>query len=394
MIEDTMLIDLNIDKSNWLPVKFGDVVREVRESTANPEADGLHRIVGLEHIEPENIHLNKWGELADSITFSRIFRKGQMLFGKRRSYLKKAALAAFDGICSGDIIVMEAKEDILPGILPFLICNDKFFEHAVKTSAGSLSPRTKFKDLAEYEFLLPPLEQQGELAELLWAGDEMIEEKKNLYNDILTVRKTAFHDRFKNEIEVRMLNKLPVENLNGLWKSDELDVLPVYVIRSTEIDEFGEINLSKIEALPVLVKQFKKRKLLPNDIVIERSGGGPTQPVGRVCFFKISEGDYSFSNFTSVIRVTDTQVLNPKFLFFYLLYFYEINGTNKLQKQTTGIRNLDFDRYQMTKVPFPSISRQNEIVDRFDQIDSIRKKTLENIDFTKQLQKSIIDQIF
>src|SRR5690606_21170254 len=96
-------------------------------------------------------------------------------FGRRRAYLKKAAQAIFDGVCSGDITVLRAKENLNIRLLPFIIHNEKFFDYAVKHSAGGLSPRVKFKDLANYEFLLPPKEQQAGLADLLWSMDEVIE---------------------------------------------------------------------------------------------------------------------------------------------------------------------------------------------------------------------------
>lgn len=165
-----------LDKSTWERVKFGDVARSLNASVRDPLAAGIERFVGLEHIEPNSLHLKSWGNVADGVTFTRTFKKGNILFGKRRAYQRKAAVADFDGLCSGDILVMEANEKrILPALLPFLVHSDGFFDHAVRTSAGSLSPRTKFKDLAEYEFLLPPKDQQKQLSELLLEADNVTE---------------------------------------------------------------------------------------------------------------------------------------------------------------------------------------------------------------------------
>src|SRR5690606_11588513 len=108
----------------------------------------------------------------------------------------KAALASFDGICSGDITVFRAKENLLPELLPFIVNNEKFFDYAVKHSAGGLSPRVKFKDLANYEFLLPPKDQQAELAELLWAMDEVIEREKLLIETINLSEEVKLKDIF------------------------------------------------------------------------------------------------------------------------------------------------------------------------------------------------------
>jgi len=150
-------------------VFLGDVAVERRE-TCKGSKDG-YPIVGLEHLTPEEITLTAWNEDSEN-TFTKMFRKGDILFGRRRAYLKKAAVAPFDGICSGDITVIQAKPDrILPELLPFIIQNDALFDFAVGKSAGSLSPRVKWEHLKNYEFELPEMDKQRELAGLLWAMD-------------------------------------------------------------------------------------------------------------------------------------------------------------------------------------------------------------------------------
>src|SRR5690606_38059791 len=137
--------------------------------------EGFEHIVGLEHINSDDIHLRKSLSSDTETTFTKIFRKGDVLFGRRRAYLKKAAQAIFDGVCSGDITVLRSKDNLDIQLLPFIIHNEKFFDYAVMHSAGGLSPRVKFKDLANYEFLLPPKVQQAELAGMLWALDDVIQ---------------------------------------------------------------------------------------------------------------------------------------------------------------------------------------------------------------------------
>jgi len=204
---------LKIDKTNWTPVKFGDVVFEPKENAKDIYNEGIEHVVGLEHIDSENIHLTRSGVLEETTTFSKKFRKGDVLFGRRRAYLKKAALASFDGICSGDITVFRAKKNLLPELLPFIVNNDKFFDYAIKHSAGGLSPRVKFKDLANYEFLLPPKDQQAQLAELLWAMDEVIEKEREVLDKTFDLRKSQLKETyysipFENRTEKISLEKL------------------------------------------------------------------------------------------------------------------------------------------------------------------------------------------
>ncbi|MGL5266836.1 MAG: restriction endonuclease subunit S, partial [Plesiomonas shigelloides] len=133
-------------------VKFGDICREVKLTTKDPIADGYERYIGLEHLDSGSLKIKRWGIIAeDNPSFTRVFKKGHILFGKRRPYLNKAAIAAFDGVCSSDIIVMEPiKQRILPSVFHLIFKNRKFWEFAVKTSSGSLSPRTKFSSLREF----------------------------------------------------------------------------------------------------------------------------------------------------------------------------------------------------------------------------------------------------
>lgn len=164
-------------------VKFGDVVRNANLSERNPGSVGIERIVGLEHLDPENLHIRRWNTLENGTSFTRKFVPGQTLFGKRRAYQRKVAFAEFKGICSGDILTFEPKDPnvLLPELLPFICQTDVFFDHALGTSAGSLSPRTSYKALQDFEFPLPPIEEQKRIAEILWAADELAEQY--LHND-------------------------------------------------------------------------------------------------------------------------------------------------------------------------------------------------------------------
>jgi len=156
-------------QEGWQIGKFGKIAKEVKVTTNDPAEDGLEFYVGLEHIDPQSLRLQRKGVIAeDNPTFNKRFSPGHILFGRRRAYLKKAAVADFEGICSGDITVIEAIPGmIVPELLPFIIQSDMFFDWAVKHSAGGLSPRVKWKSLAEFEFPLPPIDRQKEILRVL-----------------------------------------------------------------------------------------------------------------------------------------------------------------------------------------------------------------------------------
>ena len=176
-------------KPGWQWVKFGDVVKLSGERRANPAADGLERYVGLEHLEPNDLRIRRWGDTRDGTTFTNYFKPRQVLFGKRRAYQRKVAVADFEGVCSGDIYVFEPKDKrLLPELLPFICQTEAFFDYAIGTSAGSLSPRTNWKSLAQYEFTLPPLEAQENLLNSLKSIDTCIENYESMQ---LAARNTA-----------------------------------------------------------------------------------------------------------------------------------------------------------------------------------------------------------
>jgi type I restriction enzyme, S subunit len=169
-------------KPGWQRVRFGDVVRLNKETCKDPEAEGIDRVIGLEHLEPGDLRIRSWADAGDGTTFTNRVRSGQVLFGKRRAYQRKVAVADFDAVCSGDIYVFESADHkrLLPEILPFVCQTEAFFEHAVGTSAGSLSPRTNWKSLAVYEFALPPLKEQRRMVSLLSKTTSILESQRAL----------------------------------------------------------------------------------------------------------------------------------------------------------------------------------------------------------------------
>ena len=162
-------------KPGWKMVKFGDIAQNVavRVDPADAKTDVY---VGLEHLDPSTIHLRQWGHPTDVTGQKLAFKKGDVIFGRRRAYQRKLAVTEFDGICSAHAMVVRAKPKmILPEFLPFFLQSDMFMERAIEISVGSLSPTINWKTLRVQEFPLPPLDEQKRIAEILWAADEAVE---------------------------------------------------------------------------------------------------------------------------------------------------------------------------------------------------------------------------
>lgn len=195
--------------------------------------------------------------------------------------------------------------------------------------------------------------------------------------------------------EIKKLGDI-VDKYNGLWKGKKPPFVKVAVIRNTNFSKDCKLRLQNIEYLDVEEKQYKTRKLFEGDIIIEKSGGSDKQPVGRPILFDIKHGEYSFSNFTSAIRVKEGLKIMPKFLQLCLYNHYLLGATFPLQSATTGIHNLDFKGYLELEVPVPSLLEQGRIVGVLDaafaKIDALKENAQKNLENAKALFQQVLKQ--
>lgn len=166
-----IMAESGILKPGWQQVKFGDVVRQVKDKV-DPNTAGLDRYIAGEHMDTDDLRICWWGEIGANYlgpAFHMRFKPGQVLYGSRRTYLRKVAVPDFEGICANTTFVLESKDPkvLLPELLPFIMQTDCFNEHSVKQSKGSVNPYVNFSDLAWFEFALPPLEEQKNFTNLL-----------------------------------------------------------------------------------------------------------------------------------------------------------------------------------------------------------------------------------
>jgi type I restriction enzyme, S subunit len=185
---------------------------------------------------------------------------------------------------------------------------------------------------------------------------------------------------------------------NGLWTGKKPPFVNVGVIRNTNFRSDGSLDDSNIAFLDVEQKQFEKRRLQFGDLILEKSGGGPNQPVGRVIFFDKRDGHYSFSNFTSVIRVLDPSRLDFHYLHRVLYWYYVSGVTETMQRRSTGIRNLEFSAYKNLDVPLPPLPEQKRIVAILDEafagIATAVANTEKNLANARELFESHLNSVF
>lgn len=181
---------------------------------------------------------------------------------------------------------------------------------------------------------------------------------------------------------------------NGIWKGKKTPLEDCAVIRNTNFTSDGYLDLTSVAVLQIEQRHLAKKKLKWGDIILERSGGGPKQPVGRVAFFDLKDGKYCFSNFTSRLRIVDKTKAYPLYLLFYLLYFYDSGQTRKLQHGTTGIRNLSFEAYKDVRIPLPPLPEQRAIASVLGAIQKAKFARQKEIALERERKAALMDYLF
>jgi type I restriction enzyme, S subunit len=376
--------------------RFADVVTLSTTRTADPLAAGIERFVGLEHIEPENLHIRSWGNVADGITFTSTFKRGQVLFGKRRAYQRKVAVADFEGICSSDIYVFESKDPnvLLPELLPFICQSEGFYQYAVKTSAGSLSPRTNWSHLANYEFPLPPVDEQRRIADLLWAADEQFQAIKEAITSHETLLKSFILYEYKSAIAnypKSSVDKLG-EILMGRQKAPKYNkgVNPRPFLKVINIGNL-EIDLSELEEMDFSEREVARYKLLKGDILLTEGDLISRFNVGRPAIFNGEIEDCCFQN--TLIRFRCNSNMIP----FYTLILFEgarLTGTLAQVAKSTTVTHLGVGRFSTLEIPVTPLEVQRKAENKFHRLLSTRKAMRLHYENSMNLFKKLINESF
>lgn len=383
---------INPLKTSWRTAKFGDVVHNANLAERDPEAAGIERIVGLEHLDPENLHIRRWNTMENGTSFTRRFVPGQTLFGKRRAYQRKVAFAEFEGICSGDILTFEPKDPdvLLPELLPFICQTDAFFDHALGTSAGSLSPRTSYKALQDFEFHLPPIEEQKRIAEILWAADEAVGHYSNALMSLESLQSAAMANSFQSgsngivfkraedvceKISVGIVIKPAsyyVEN-GGIPALRSLNVLP------------GRFDLQELVHISAEGnRKNKKSELRAGDVVIVRTG----RP-GDACVIRPEQEGF---NAIDLIIARPQENLLPD----YLCAF--INSDLAKQQVRRGIAgtaqtHFNVGEFKRLNIPVIKLEEQERLLVRLSMIQAKMAETSKHLLCVQDVRKSLLNSV-
>lgn len=376
-------------------VKFGDIVREVKIQVDRNNNPYPHYVAG-DHMDSMDLTIRRKGSFAtDDVgpAFIRIFKPGQVLYGSRRTYLKKIAVADFEGICSNTTFVLETKDSnvFLQELLPFVMLSESFTKWSISHSKGSTNPYVLFSDLANYEFTLPSLSEQKVLADKLWAAYRVKESYKKLLAATDDMLKAKFMEMFGDPL---------CTTNSGKVKLGEVCIINPRKDKKLELD----INVS----------------FFPMDKIFEdgRYTELPIRPYKEVSkgFTYAEEGDVIFAKITPCMEngkgmilknlankvgfgSTEFHVLRPienttKSEYLYVLLSlpqFRIEAAKNMTG-TGGQRRVPTSFLSDFKILPPSMPLQEEFAIIYTQAEATKeslRKSIENID---QVIKSLINQ--
>lgn len=394
--------ELHLDKSKWKLTKFGDVAIQ-QKGTVDRENTELTRYIQGGHMNSEDLHIRNWGNLTDEYlgpAFIRKFEKGDILYGSRRTYLRKVAIADFDGITSNTTFVIKGNEaNIDRRLLPFIMMSEGFTENSIKNSKGSVNPYINWKDIANYEFLLPPKDQQAKLAELLWAMDEVIERENDLLGKLLITNET----QCKSSVDFGYnSNKLKLPDGWRMMKIKDFSTVQAgsTPLRSnTEFFNKGihpwvktlDLNndsiLSTEEKITDLALEKTSCKLREVGTILVAMYGGFNQ-IGRTGLLEIEAA----TNQAISAVMMDQNIVLPEYLL--LVLNTKINYWKKVaisSRKDPNITKVDVENFP---VPVPSLAVQESILLKTNSILRSIESSKSKNSSSKALQKSLINQVF
>lgn len=384
---------LDLDKSTWTRVKFGDVVKNANAKSTNPSSDGIDRVIAMEHLDPGELTVRRWGSLDTGTTFTRRVTPGQTMFGKRRAYQRKVAYAEFDAICSGDILTFEAITDkLLPELLPFIVQSDPFFEKAVGTSAGSLSPRTNWRDLAKFEFDLPPLDEQKRIADLMWAIQGHIAAIRATTDETLSARTAYASSRVSEMLKGASVDfsMLWSRSPESGWSPQPVDTITgQFVLSLSALGGMGYTSghLKSVE----LTDKVAATRLKSGDVLISRANTNLL--VGRSGIFNEERDDISFPD--TMMRLHFTEDLIPAFA---VEVINTAHGRGYMRRVAAGSATsmVKINRQSLGRLQFPKVDRERQanLLENLASFDTALDALKSQQETLGQTERSIQESIF
>ena len=359
-------------KPGWTRVAFGDVAVCVNNRIDNPVDAGVERYIGLEHLDSDSLAIRRWGSPAAVTATKLLFRKGDIIFGRRRAYQRKLAVADFDGICSAHALVLRAKSGaVLPRFLPFFMQSDVFMERAKAISVGSLSPTINWRTLASEEFTLPPLDEQRRIAALLASVDACCESLRNAGTTFLEVECSflvrAFGEYGSCPPGARLVQLSDVAEVrSGLAKGRRADAATTTrpYLRVANVED-GRLNLREVKEIVVRRSDVDRYTLRRGDVLLTE--GGDLDKLGRGTVWQDEIAGCLHQNHVFAVR-TDSSRLDPRYLAAISRSRYGRSFFLLCAKRTSNLASVNKEEVSSFRIPMRPLSVQRTWLSSYQRV--------------------------
>lgn len=377
-----------IDKSNWEVFPFEKIAKRIAE-TVDPNKTDLNIYYGLEHLDADSIHIRRNGTPGDVSGGKLKCYPGDVIFGKRRAYQRKAGIVTQAAICSAHSFVFRANEEIMDvKLFPFFLHSDQFMHRMIDISVGGLSPTINWSDLKHQEFLLPPKTQQAELAELLLAMDELIEKDllvREKLNDLFLAKEQLYFNTKKEDRISKRLEEVadisggstPLTTSSQFWNGEIPWLTPSDITNYKGIYFDNPKNYITEEGLKSI-----SNKLYPKNSILFCSRAS----IGEAVINKIPMA--TNQGFTNLIVKKN---INVEYIYFYLKSL-----TNALKKIASGTTFLEISKrsFRIFKISIHTKDNQEKIAKELSDLFNIELDIDNKIQTSRSLHKAIINELF
>ncbi len=401
----------NIKKTNL--VRFDQMAFQVKAKVEPKEAN-VDIYVGLEHLDSESLKIRRWGEPKDVESSKILFQSGDIIFGKRRAYQKKLAVAEFNGICSAHAMVLRPKTDVITEeFLPFFMQSDIFMDRAVKISVGGLSPTINWRDLAKEKFILPLIDDQRRISEVLLASQRCKEKITNTYIRLNTLKISLIEELMSRGIPNRhkTFKKTEIGDLPSGWdvvtlesvlkrfqngyafssKGYASEGVPIITMANISLDGKFQIDHEKMRYWPKDKEINLDNYQIDNgDLLIAMTDVTPDQHlIGRMALVNV-EGPF-FLNQRVGHLILDNNLIDRRFLMnlsqgsFWRRYAISHAGQGTQS-------NLSTEDIKSAFIPLPPIGEQIEIANYLSLIDDRLADLKNRENKVDNLRKSLIKE--
>lgn len=376
----------------WKKVKFGDVVNKVNDKVPNRDEWTFERYIGGEHFDEGEIRITRSAPIEGNeevigSAFHMRFKPGQVLYVTRNPRLRKGGMVDFEGVCSNVSFVMEADEtQLLQSLLPFIIQTEDFVRHTCNNAHGSTNPFLNWKDIAKYEFLLPPIEEQKKISEVLWSIEESLKKFEfalNLYkkriSQVINGLIYSSSKRYKivtiGEVSKTFAGGTPSRKNNDYYGGN------ILWIKSGEVNS-GEIIETEERITEEGYKNSSAKIIPKNSVVLAMYGA----TAGKVAILRKE----ATANQAVLAILPKDNSFDYRYIYYVLLSKYKEMVT---MVQGAAQPNLSKTLIDKINIPLPTLEEQHKIIQVIESVDINTKRIRSHLNLLKNLRNKLSNEL-